>query len=132
MSSPDLAPTGATILLVEDDDAIRPVLRRALERQGYRLLLASSGEEALEIAESQDDGEKVDLVITDLMMPGIGGVELLERLTRRFPNTRALLMSGYSDEALVRAGLPGGRAAFLQKPFTLDELSRRVREVLAS
>ena len=124
----------ATILLVEDDDAIRPVLRRALERQGFTLLVAASGEEALAAAEARAraaDAGPVDLVITDLMMPGIGGDELLRRLTSLFPDARALLMSGYSAEGLAQAGLAGRRVDFLQKPFTLDELARRVRAVLA-
>jgi two-component system, cell cycle sensor histidine kinase and response regulator CckA len=130
MTSPESHRAGVTILIVEDDDAIRPVLKRVLERKGYTLLVASNGAEALRLAEGIEPPDELTLAITDLMMPGMGGIQLLAHLTRMFPGLRALLMSGYSDDAIGRAGLPEGRVSFLQKPFSLDELTRRVAEVL--
>jgi CheY-like chemotaxis protein len=129
---PEVHAQGVTILLVEDDDAIRPVLRRVLERHGYSVLLASNGGDALKQAQQRAQSGVVDLVVTDLMMPGMGGVELIGHLTRIYPNIRAVLMSGYSDDVIERAELPPDRVSFLQKPFSLDDLTRRVADVLGA
>jgi two-component system, cell cycle sensor histidine kinase and response regulator CckA len=131
MTSPESHRAGVTILVVEDDDAIRPVIKRVLERKGYSLLLASDGNEALRLAETLVPPAEIALVITDLMMPGMGGIQLIAHLTRMFPRLQAMLMSGYSDDAIGRAGLPEDRVSFLQKPFSLEELTRRVADVLA-
>ena len=118
-----------TILVCEDDDAIRPVLRRSLQRGGYTVLVASSGEEALALA--QQHAGAIDLLITDLMMPGITGAELIERLTTTYPAMRALLMSGYAEDVAHSAEQKATKVAFLSKPFSLDDLTRKVRELLA-
>src|SRR5687768_2593554 len=121
------APGSVTILVAEDDEAIRPVLRRVLQRSGYTVLVASDGQEAIAIAERHVGA--IDLVITDLMMPGMTGDELIARLKTLYPSVRVLLMSGYSDEAVQSAEPGAAKIAFLQKPFALDDLTRKVREV---
>lgn len=116
-----------TILLVEDDDAVRAVTKRALSRFGYSVLPARGGEEALRLAGEHDH---IDLLLTDIMMPGMNGVEVASQVTEVRPDIRVFYMSGYADQDLVRQGLltPGTR--FLQKPFTPQELAERVREIL--
>lgn len=117
-----------TILLVEDDDAVRAVTRRALTRFGYSVLPACGGDEALALAREFPD--EIDLLLTDIMMPGKNGVEVAEEVVEVRPDIRVFYMSGYADQDLVRQGLlkPGTR--FLQKPFTPQELAERVREIL--
>lgn len=115
------------ILLVEDDDAVRAVTERALARFGYAVLPACGGKEALEIVHDHAD---IDLLLTDIMMPGMNGVEVATEVAQVRPDIRVFYMSGYADQDLVRQGLltPGTR--FLQKPFTPQELAERVREIL--
>lgn len=117
-----------TVLLVEDDDAVRAVTRRALIRFGYAVLPATGGSEAMEIA--REHPEEIDLLLTDIMMPGMNGVEVAGAVSRIRPGIRVFYMSGYADQDLVREGLltPGTR--FLQKPFTPQELAERVRAIL--
>jgi two-component system, cell cycle sensor histidine kinase and response regulator CckA len=125
------APTGMeTVLLVEDEQAVRFLARRVLERSGYHVLEAASGMEALEIARSYD-GE-IDLLLTDVVMPRIGGLKVADELTRHRPGLRVLFMSGYTDEAVVQSTEVIARSAFLQKPFTPQALASRVRDVLDS
>lgn len=116
-----------TILLVEDDDAVRAVTQRALSRFGYEVLSASGGTEALALA---DQHEEIHLLLTDIMMPGMNGVEVAAQVSQRRPGIRVFYMSGYADQDLVRQGLltPGTR--FLQKPFTPQELAESVRGIL--
>jgi two-component system cell cycle sensor histidine kinase/response regulator CckA len=115
-----------TILLVEDEDSVRTLARKTLEARGYRVLEAANGGEASEIAR----GESVDLLLTDVVLPGIGGGEIAERIHGLHPRAKVLYTSGYTDELAVR-GVPIARdAAFLQKPFTPAILARKVREVL--
>jgi two-component system, cell cycle sensor histidine kinase and response regulator CckA len=115
-----------TILLVEDEPAVRSLARRTLDRYGYRVLEAGDGREAIEIARQHP--EPVDLVLLDVVMPELGGRRAAEQLLRMWPGTKLLYMSGYpGDEERERAFEPGG---FLQKPFTPDALVRRVRELL--
>ena len=117
-----------TVLLVEDDDKVREVVAIALRDAGYTVLEARSG--ALALAHADERREPIHLVITDLVMPGMNGRELVERWRARHPETRALFMSGYTDAtAHSQGGLPAG-AAFIQKPFAPSALARRVREVL--
>jgi len=117
-----------TILLVEDDDALRSVGRRVLERYGYTVLTAADGLEALEVYRAERSG--IDLVVSDSVMPGMGGVELYEALGGEGTAPRMLLMSGYR-EALARGGLAGAHPLpFLQKPWTIEDLLRGVRAVL--
>ena len=129
----DVAPAGAgTILLVEDEPEVRTALRRILERQGYAVREASTGAEALRIvdASAAADAGRIDLVLTDLVMPELGGHALGERLAARHPDVRVLYMSGHTDDETFRRGLSGTGAAFLQKPFTASRLAHAVRRAL--
>ena len=119
---------GETILLVEDADAVRNVVRRALTRLGYRVLEASNGPQAIGIA--LEHWNEIDLLLTDFVMPQMGGRELIDRLHELGLRPRVLIMSGYVDDALLRGGgFPKG-AAFIEKPFTAERIGRKVREVL--
>jgi hypothetical protein len=125
------APSGSeTVLLVEDEEAVRRLARLVLEKIGYTVLEAGSAEEALSL--TADSAHRVDLVLTDSVMPGMSGPELAQRLRTERSNLKVLFMSGYTDDAIVRHGLLDAREAFLQKPFTPDLLARKVREVLDS
>jgi DNA-binding NtrC family response regulator len=119
-----------TILLVEDDNQLRAVVRSTLERMGYTVVEAPNGKEALAVFERS--GEAVKLLLTDVIMPQLSGPELAKRLTTLRPEIRVLCMSGYTEDSTVRHGLLEGRFAFLQKPITPDGLVRKVREVLDS
>jgi two-component system cell cycle sensor histidine kinase/response regulator CckA len=97
---PDAALGGTeTVLLVEDEDSVRQLVRDTLEAKGYRVLEAESGDAGLAIAEGHDG--KIDLVITDVIMPGIGGRELVKQLARARPSTKILYLSGYTEDAIV-------------------------------
>ncbi len=124
--APAQAPA-VTILLVEDDPSVRRTARRILELDGYHVLVASSGEEALE--QLRDHPERVDLLITDLVMPGIGGAELMRRVADGRQPPRILFVSGYDAGAAERGEIPE-TAEFLPKPFTVEGLRGKVREVL--
>jgi CheY-like chemotaxis protein len=115
-------------LVAEDDAGIRKLARLIFESLGYRVLEASDGQEALALA--QQHTGPLQLLVTDIIMPRVGGRELAERLRALRPALRILYLSGYSDETLDHQGLPGEGLAFLQKPFTPMTLARRVREVL--
>ena len=117
-----------TILLVEDEDSVRQLVRDTLEAKGYRVLEAGSGEAGLAAAERHEG--KIGLVITDVVMPGIGGRELVRKLATARPATKVLYLSGYTEDAIVSDGSLEKGTAFLQKPFSLQSLSRKVREVL--
>jgi two-component system, cell cycle sensor histidine kinase and response regulator CckA len=117
-----------TLLLVEDEDVLRGLVRRVLERHGYTVLEASDGEEALALCE-QHDGV-IHLVVSDVVMPRMGGRELAERLSAVRPELQVLYVSGYTDDDVVRHGLLDPRMAYLQKPFTPEALARKIREVL--
>ncbi len=117
-----------TILLVEDEEAVRMLSRALLERQGYRVLAASDAEEAMQIAGRES--ASIDLLVTDVVMPGESGPELFERLRPLRPAMRVLFLSGYTDEAIVRRGVLKPGTPFLQKPFTATSLSTKVRELL--
>ena len=119
-----------TVLIVEDEPAVRLIARRVLHRQGYNVLEARSGEEARSIALVYD--APIHLVLTDAVMPGIGGAEVVRQLREKRPAIRAIYMSGYTDDEVVRRGIVAADVPFLQKPFALDDLSRLVREVLDS
>jgi len=116
------------VLLVEDEAQVRDLLSGMLERHGYHVLVARTGEEALAVAGGQTG--PLDLLITDVVMPGIGGPELGARLSLRHRGLRVLHISGYTDDAVLRLGVSEGVAAFLQKPFTIEALLVKVREVL--
>ncbi len=115
-----------TILLVEDEEMVRSLASRVLEKKGYSVLVAADGADALDIA----CRESIDLLVTDVIMPRLGGGELAERLLELRPGIRVLFISGYTDDAIVRHGVLDRDRGFLQKPFTADALTRKVRSVL--
>jgi CheY-like chemotaxis protein len=120
----------ALILLVEDDDMVRTAAMRALRKRGHRVLEAVDGEAALSALAREK--ETVDLVITDLVMPRLGGRELGERLHRMGNEAAILYMSGYTGDAVTQRAMVDEGADFLEKPFTPDQLLRRVDEILRS
>jgi two-component system, cell cycle sensor histidine kinase and response regulator CckA len=121
--------TGAeTILLVEDEKAVRAMAGFALRTNGYTLVEAADGEEAARLCERHEG--PIHLLVTDVVMPRMGGRQLTERLKTLHPEMRVLFMSGYTDDAVVRHGVLEAEVAFLQKPFTMDALHRKVRAVL--
>ena len=119
-----------TVLLVEDDDAVRAVTRHVLVGCGYALLDACDGEGALRVA-TRHEG-LIHLLVTDVIMPGLGGRELAERLRTQHPEAKVLYLSGYTDDAIVRHGVLHEEVNFLQKPFSTLALAQKVREVLNS
>jgi len=119
-----------TILLVEDALRVRAVVREILEMNGYHVLEARHGAEAIEISERHRG--PIHLMVTDVVMPHMSGGELAQRLQPVRPDMRVLYMSGYTDDAIVRHGVLGAGMAFLSKPFTPDALALKVREVLDS
>jgi PAS domain S-box-containing protein len=119
-----------TILLVEDEDGVRRLLRRTLEEVGYQVFEASSGEKALELAAAHSG--TIQLLITDTVMPGMGGRALAEQLTAIDPRIKVIYISGYTDDAVVRHGVLHEVVNFLQKPFAPSTLAHKVREVLDS
>lgn len=126
-SAPPSPKTEIALLLVEDEDAVRRAFTRQLRDAGYRVVAAASGEEALEYVAK----EEFALVVTDVVMPGVGGRVVVERLQERSPNARVIFMSGYvDDEVFQREGIPAD-ACFLQKPFPAAVLLRAIRDQLA-
>ena len=132
VSVPAVSEPGATgvacILVVEDDETVRSVTRRILERAGYETIEAANGAEAL--ARVEASGAGVALVITDLIMPEMRGTELARRLRERFSALKVLLVSGYTEDAVMRQRTFDAETAFLEKPFTPDALVRAVRKAL--
>jgi CheY-like chemotaxis protein len=117
-----------TVLVVEDDEIIRTLVARTLRGQGYEVLEARHGSEALELWEAHRD--EIGLLVSDIVMPGMSGVELAHRIAEERPELRILLMSGFAEPgAGAQATAPSG-AGFLEKPFTPSELLRYVREIL--
>jgi len=119
---------GETILLVEDAQRVRAVVREILEMSGYTVLEARHGAEALEV--SNQHAGAIHLLVTDVVMPQMSGRELAQRLSTLRPDLKVLYMSGYTDDAIVRHGVLAAGIAFLSKPFTPDALALKVREVL--
>ncbi len=117
-----------TILLVEDEDAVRALARHVLGSCGYTVLEAVNGREAVRLAEQPS--ARIDLLVSDVVMPHLGGRQLAERLAAVKPGLRVLFLSGYTDDAVVRHGVLRAEFAFLQKPFTPTALAQKVREVL--
>lgn len=122
-------PVGSeTVLVVEDEPLVRGVTVEMLRAQGYKVMEAANGTEAISVAEEVDD--PVGLLLTDVVMPLMGGLDLAERLRKLHPQTRVLYMSGYVDDDLVQQQVSQNQGAFLQKPFTAHALAHRVRETL--
>jgi PAS domain S-box-containing protein len=118
-----------TVLTVEDEEEVRKLAVQMLKRQGYAVFEASHGEEAMRVARDHAQ-EGIDLLLTDVVMPGMSGRELAEKLGSLLPKMKVLYMSGYTDDAIVHHGVLEDGVNYLQKPFTLDSLARKVREVL--
>ncbi len=126
-AEPEARPGSETILLVEDEDVVRDLTRRVLERQGYTVLACPNGPAAVALAEAES--RQIDLLLTDVVMPGMRGYEVAKHVARSRPKIRILFMSGYAEETLVgRPALP--EHGLIEKPFAVDALTRRVRETL--
>jgi len=117
-----------TVLLVEDDESVREVALMSLEMHGFTVITAQDGKEAMRLAGNYP--ERIDLLLTDLVMPHVSGAELARSLSARFPHMKVLFMSGYTNDAVVRHGLLDASVSFIQKPYTLQGLASKVREVL--
>jgi two-component system cell cycle sensor histidine kinase/response regulator CckA len=120
--------SGEVVLVVEDEPTVRDMTSRALEEYGYRVVAAGGAREALALIGAAD--EKVKLLITDVVMPGMDGPELARRVLALRPGLPVLFMSGYTDDEIVRRGLLQVGQPFLQKPFTPETLGREVAELL--
>lgn len=116
------------MLVSEDDEVIRGIIVETLQEQGYTTLEAADGVQALAVAVAH--AEPIHLLVTDVVMPRMGGAELAKRLAAGRPALRVLYLSGYSDRAIDLQAGPGAGACFLQKPFNPTSLARKVREVL--
>lgn len=129
VASPRTAPSegGETVLLVEDEPSVRAILQRALERAGFAVIPAENGTDALAAVERH--GGRIDLLVSDVVMPQMGGSELIDLLSDRLPDLRVVLMSGYTSDELSHE-VRQKATAFLEKPFSPDALSRLVRELL--
>jgi nitrogen-specific signal transduction histidine kinase len=121
---------GATILLVEDERPVRSTVRRLLERHGYKVLEAANGHDALTLVTSRQ--AEIHLVLSDMVMPGMGGMELADRIRALSPTIPVLLMTGYTEEAITRAGERPREEQIIEKPFTLNAMLEKVRWALAA
>ena len=124
-----MIPRGSeTVLLVDDVDTILEVGKEILQTLGYDVLVAGSGKEAIEIYENHR--EKIDLIILDIVMPGMGGAETYARLQEINPDIKVLLSSGYSVDGQAIELMKRGCNGFIRKPFTIEKLSHKIREIL--
>ena len=114
--------------MVEDEAPVRELVRRQLARLGYRVLVAANGEEAVRVAEAHPG--PVELLLTDVVMPGMGGTKVVARLATSRPAMRVIYMSGYTGTGAVQEEVTQRGHHFIAKPFTPDQLARRVREAL--
>jgi two-component system, cell cycle sensor histidine kinase and response regulator CckA len=119
-----------TVLVVDDEEGLRTLVCRTLRAEGYGTLEAAHGAEALELMENS--AQPVDLVVTDVVMPGMDGRELGRRLTQRWPTLPILYISAYDVNDIFRRGSPRSSAPFLQKPFPAEGLITRVQQLLSS
>jgi len=117
-----------TILVVDDDPSVLQVASKVLRRGGYRVLEANGGPEAMRIAVEQ--GGRIDLLLTDVVMPGMNGREVAEAIQARYPSVRVLFMSAYTEDEVILHGVRVAEVNFVSKPFTISGLRQRVREVL--
>ncbi|MFC1568740.1 response regulator [bacterium] len=116
-----------TILLVEDEDSVRHLTARLLKRQGYKIIEAKAGQEAITLAQAHQN--RIDLLVTDVIMPRMNGKELAEHLSTKIMDLKVLYMSGYTNIFIANQGFIGNSTAFLQKPFTIETLSMKVRNI---
>jgi CheY-like chemotaxis protein len=123
-----LVPGQETVLVVEDEDAVRALTRHVLEEAGYQVLTASNGLEALQAIEEYVG--PVHLLVTDVIMPHMSGRQVAETLLERYPSLKILYVSGYTDDAVLRHGVFRAQVSFLQKPFSPAALTAKVRSVL--
>jgi nitrogen-specific signal transduction histidine kinase len=128
VAASDSKDAGGTVLVVEDEQMVLGLIRSVLQLGGYLVLEASHGAEAMTIAECYQGA--IDVLLTDVVMPGMSGRELAQRLRALRPETKVIFISGYTDELVMQQDPPDARVTFLQKPFSPDALSRRVGEVL--
>jgi CheY-like chemotaxis protein len=129
-AKPVALPAGSgTVLLAEDDHALRALTERVLLSAGFTVLPARSGSHALEIA--RNHAGRIDIVISDVVMPDLSGPDFVARLHRNRPEARVLYVSGYTDDEVMRRGVLAGEKAFLQKPFTPEQLLQKIREVMS-
>ncbi|SRR5579883_299047 len=118
-----------TILLVEDDELVRNMTKCALEEIGYKPLVAASPQEAIELCSQK--GSEIRLMLTDVVMKGMNGMELRDRISALNPSIKVLFMSGYASNVIVQHGILKKGLHFIQKPFAPDDLARRIEELLA-
>lgn len=117
------------VLLVEDEKGVRDLTREYLEMSGYKVLVAENGHTALELSALHSGS--IDLLITDVVMPGINGKELADRVSTIRPEIKVLYMTGYTDQAIVHRGTLAAGAVLLQKPFTLATLASKLRDIFS-
>ena len=117
------------VLLVEDDPEVRNVFKEALRMKGYEVVECSSAEEAWELLER---GERFDLVVTDVLMPGMDGIELLKRIKTRFPGMGVVVITGHGSVEQAVEAMKAGASDYIQKPFKKDELIKRIKSILKS
>jgi PAS domain S-box-containing protein len=126
---PPLATGGSeNVLLVEDEESVRELVRETLKSKGYSVMEAPDGIQGMKVAESFEG--KIDILITDVAMPGMSGHELAKHVAALRPGIKILFLSGYTEDAIIHEGVLDPGTAFLQKPFTLQALARKVRDVL--
>ena len=129
LDSPELPRGTETILLVEDDSALREMAATMLRRLGYTVLAAADGIEALSLKQQRGNGH-IDLLFTDVVMPHMSGKELADWLATHRPGVKVLFISGYPGDAIVNHGVPHQGAEFIGKPFTPSQLAFKIRELL--
>ena len=118
----------ARILVAEDAESLRSLIHDFLSQLGYTVLQAANGSDAMYLA--QNHKLPIDLLLTDIVMPGMSGRELAQKFVIKYPAAKVLYMSGYTDDTIVRHGIEEGAVALLTKPFTMEAIARKVREVL--
>jgi two-component system, cell cycle sensor histidine kinase and response regulator CckA len=116
-----------TVLVVDDADGLRQLTKRLLQRQGYTVLVAANADEALRLCEQTPT---IDVLITDVVMPGASGPELTRQLIAQRPTLKVVYMSGYTEDSIAQRGVREAGIVFLHKPFTSDTLARKIREAL--
>ncbi len=122
-------PSRETVLVVDDEEMVRRLAVRILLGEGYHVLDAGGGNEAVRVL--QRGSQRIDAVLTDIAMPGLGGRQLGETIFRCWPSVRVVFMSGFPMRRMIDEGALDPASPFIQKPFTRDQLTRKVREVLA-